>query len=271
MTIINALSDWTMKTPQKFGVFHIIFLLLTIVSSVYLIVYHRNCSEKKMKQIIFVSWIILVFFGICKILIMSNENGVLKYNWGAFPFQFCESPLYVIPLLLIAKNKKIQHALISFFATYIFFAGFAIMVYPDNMFSSRVLLSIRTMYQHGLQVVLGLFLFAWDRKNLNLKTFFSGIIVFFIFVTIAIIINTTIGKAVAPEYSVNMFFISKDYPTELMILKRIQPHVPWIIFLMLYIVSFTSLALGSFVVESGICQQLAKRQLAKENEFKYNN
>ena len=271
MQFIEKIHNWTMLEPTKYGWFHIIFLLLTIVVTTLLIIYFRDCKEKTMKKIVLFTWIGLVFFGILKELIVSYNGETLKYNWGSFPFQFCETPLYIYPILILNKNKKFQNALISFIATYVFFAGFALMVNPDRMFSVRVVLNFRTMYQHGSQVVMGLFLFAWNRKNMNLRMFIDGSLIFLVLTIIASMINNILGPLVAPEYSVNMFWISRYYETNLMILDRVQPHVHWVIFVILYILAFAFCAICSLFVEFGGYRLIQKIQLSKQKELEYNN
>jgi len=271
MKLIEQLHEWTMSEPTKYGWFHIIFLLLTIVVSTLLIVYFRDCKEKTMKRIVLFTWIGLVFFGVLKELLVSYNGETLKYNWGSFPFQFCETPLYIYPILLLNKNKKFQNALITFIATYIFFAGFALMVNPDRLFSIRVILSTRTMYQHGSQMAIGLFLFAWNRKNINLRSFLDASLIFVVLVVIASIINNVLGPIFAGQYTINMFWISRYYPTNLMILDRVQPYVHWVIFIILYILAFAFCAICSLFVEIGGYKLIQKIQLSKEKELKYNS
>ena len=249
MDFLGKLHEWTFEMPEKYGLFHISFLLLTFFITAILIIFLKNCREKTMKWIVFVAWFILVVFEIVKQFMMAYKYDHLEYAWGSLPFQFCEMPLYVFPILLINKNKKFQHALITFISTYVFFAGFALMVNPDRLFSIRVFLSVRTMVQHGTQVIIGLFLFAWDRENINIKTFLQGTIIFIVLTLIAILINSTLGKAKAPEYQVNMFWISKDYDTNLMILKRIKPEVPYFVFVLSYLFGFGFCAICSLLVE----------------------
>lgn len=250
MDFLGKLHEWTFEMPEKYGKFHLIFLILTFIITVLLIIFCKDCREKTMKRIVFIAWIILVVFEVIKQFMMSYKYDHLEYAWGSLPFQFCEMPLYVFPILLINKNKKVRDALISFISTYVFFAGFALMVNPDRLFSIRIFLSVRTMVQHGIQVIIGLFLFAWDRENINVKTFLHGTIVFIFLTFAAILINSTLGRAKAPEYEINMFWIGKDYDTNLMILKRIKPNVPYYVFVLSYFIGFGFCATCSLVVET---------------------
>ena len=266
MKLIEKFYEWTFEKPQVLSGFHVFFLILALVVAALLIIFFKDCKERTMKIILLISWVILVIFEVIKLLIFAYQIDHLKFHWGSFPFQFCETPLYLLPILIINKNKKVQHVLTTFFATYVFFAGFALMVYPDGLFSQHIILSIRTMIHHGIQVAIGLFLFVWDRKDINLKTFFIGSIILVFLTGIAITINFTAGRKYAAEAVVNMFWISKDYPSKLMILKKLQPVVPYFVFVISYIVGFTFCAICSYFVELGGCKLVEKSTLnEKEN------
>ena len=247
LSIIEKLVNWQMEKPSMFSLFHILFFISICIALFLLVYFFRNCSQKTMKIIVLVVWILLVFMEILKQIIRSNQTGVFDYRWDEFPFQFCETPLYVLPILLINKNKKLQNVIISFLATYVMFAGMAIVTLPFTGFGKFVILNIRNMLAHGFQFMLGAFLFAWNRHNMNIKNFLYGGIIFLIVVAIAITFNSIVDPRV--DDWVNMFFLNPKYPTELLILKRIQPHVHWIIFDLLYIIFFSILAFTTLVVE----------------------
>ena len=269
MQFIEKIHNWTMLEPTKYGWFHIIFLLLTIVVTTLLIIYFRDCKEKTMKKIVLFTWIGLVFFGILKELIVSYNGETLKYNWGSFPFQFCETPLYIYPILILNKNKKFQNILITYLATFAFFAGLVIMINPVTVFTSSIFFNIRTMVQHGSQVVLGLFLFSWNRKNASLKNFLYSSIIFLVVVLVAISINSTVGYVVNDE--VNMFYLSSRYNSVIWFVKDIQPYVPWIIFVLSYVVGFSACALATYYVEVGVYKLATRIQPNDEKELDYKN
>lgn len=269
MGIIDWLEHWHMTEPKVYGFFHILFILIDIIATVLLIIFFRNSREKIMKRIVFIAWIILVFFEIGKQFLMSYSNETLNYNWGAFPFQFCETPLYAFPILLLNKNEKVRNALISFISTYVFFAGLAIMVNPSTVLTGNIFLCIRQMVEHGIQISIGLYLFAWNRKNANLKSFAWGALIFVISVIMAILLNVIIGNIVKQE--INMFYLNKNYSSVIIILKDIQPHVPWIIFVLLYIVGFSGLALATYYLEVGIYSLYKRIKQNSEDKVKYQN
>ena len=269
MRIIDFFEHWHMVEPKPYGLFHLSFVLIDIIVTALLIIFFRNSREKIMKRIVFIAWIILIFFEIGKQLLMSYSNNTLKYYWGAFPFQFCETPLYAFPILIFNKNEKVRNALITFLSTYVFFAGLAIMVNPSTVMTGNIFLMVRQMVEHGIQISVGLYLFAWNRKNFSLKAFAWGSVIFVIFVIVAIIINVTIGNLVEDE--VNMFYLSKKYDSIILIVKDIKPHVPWIIFVLFYIVGFSILAFASYFVEISVYLLFKRLHENKKNNVKYQN
>ena len=246
-SIVDKLVNWQMETPTIFSWFHILFFVSILVATFLFVYYFRNCKTRTMKIIVLVIWLLLVIMEIFKQIIRSNQNGYFEYRWADFPFQFCETPLYILPILLINKNKKFQNVLISFISTYVMFAGLALITLPFTGFNVYTFLNIRNMLEHGFQFMLGVFLFAWNRDNMNLKNFLYGGIIFLIVVVIAITFNSIVDPLV--NTNVNMFFLNPKYETTLLIMKRIQPHVHWIIFDLLYIIFFTIIAYLTLFVE----------------------
>ena len=267
MKIIDFFEHWHIVEPKPYGLFHICFILIDIIAAVLLIVFFRNSKEKIMKRIVFIVWITLVILEIGKQILLSYHDETLSYNWGAFPFQFCELTLYVFPILLINKNEKLRNILIAFFSTYVFFAGFAVMINPSTVMTGNIFLCVRQMIEHGIQFALGLYLFAWNRKNYSFRSFLWGIVVFLIAVVIAISINFIV-ESTTHEY-INMFYLSKSYGSEIFILKNVQPYVPWIIYVLLYVISFTTIAFMTYLCEIGIYRLIKKikRELLKEEKL----
>lgn len=268
MVIIEGLQNWRMDKPQLFGGFHIIFLLLIFSTLAILIHFFKDSKERTMKRIVLICWIILAVFELGKQLIFWYSDGTWQYQWYQFPFQFCETPIYVIPFLFFFKNERIKNAILHFLSTFVFFAGFALVILPLALFTSNVFLNIRTMVQHGIQVILGLYLFAWNRQNSSIKSFFEGSYIFLIVLAIAIVLNFTVGRIVP---SFNMFYISKNYDSIISIVKNIKPYVPWFVFLLSYVAGFYLCAIASYFVEFESYRISVKLQLKRESKVECEN
>ena len=63
----------------------------------------------------------------------SYEGAItFDYQWYAFPFQFCSTPMYVGLLVGLFRKGKIHDALCAYLATYAVFAGLCVMIYPER-------------------------------------------------------------------------------------------------------------------------------------------
>jgi len=253
MDIVEALKSWTMDKPPLFGVFHVVFLLLTVVSTILLIRFYRNASTKVMKRIVFLTWFVFLFFELGKQLIYGVFTP--NYSWSEFPFQFCETPLYVLPVVLFVKNIKIRSAIIAFLCSYVFFAGFALTIIPLTLLGNNTFMNVRTLVQHGSQFMIGLYLFSWNRKNFTKDSFAFGMLIFLGLTIVALVLNFTIGNYVE---GFNMFWISKYNVTQLFILDKLQPYIPYIIFLLFYLAGFSFCAFCSYSVETWVYKMWIK-------------
>ena len=237
--------DSKMTTPTGYGLFHIIFLLIVTITTFFLCKYFKDCSESTFKKIILITWIIIFTLEIYKQVIFSfnydNQNITWDYQWYAFPFQLCSTPLYILPFIFLSKNGKIQQAAISYTATFALFGGIAVMIYPGDVFIETIGINFQTMIHHGSQVVIGIFCLIHERKRFNFKYYAKGILVFLILLTIAVtsnIIVYNIFQKLSIDETFNMFYVGPYFPSTLPILSSIYPVVPYIVFLLLYTIGF---------------------------------
>lgn len=137
------------------------FIALIVVASVFLCVKCRDVSDKHFRRIVFISWIVIVVLEIYKQLVFSVEYTegafVWDYQWYAFPFQFCSSPLYALPFVALMPDGKLRDAFIGFVAFFSLFAGVAVFIYPNDVFIDTIGTNVQTMIHHCTQIVLGVF------------------------------------------------------------------------------------------------------------------
>lgn len=246
-TVLNAL-DGKMTRPTAYGWFHLMFIGIMIALSVgagFLAAKKRN--EKCFKSVIWVAWAIMFLLEVYKQLnfSFSLENGqpVWDYQWYAFPYQLCSTPLYVLPIIGCLKEGKVRDALMSYISTFALFGGLITFIYPGAVFVKTIGINIQTMVHHGFQIVTGVFCMVYNKDKLNFKYFLKGIYVFLIAIGIAMILNMTIPLATDEKF--NMFYVSPKFPCELVVLDKIYAAVPWVVFLLIYIIGFT---LAAFVI-----------------------
>ncbi|MBR6737466.1 MAG: YwaF family protein [Clostridia bacterium] len=252
--IINFL-DFKITTPEPYGYLHLLFIALVIITTVILCVKFKNASQKVYERIILISWIIMVVFEAYKQFnfTFSYDGTTITgdYQWYAFPFQFCSTPLYVFPFIVFCKNERVKNAAIAFTMTFVLFAGLAVYATPTTIFVETLGINIQTLTHHGLQIVMGIFTAVYYREKLgNLKFFVHGTVMFLGVLIIAQALNLLAPLWTSETF--NMFFISPHGTCELPILQDIQPLVPNAIFFIIYLVGFSLVALLVFGIETGI-------------------
>ncbi len=253
--ILNLLEE-TMETPTNFGWFHLMFIAIAILSTVFLCVKFRNCSDKVFRRIALIGWILIVSLEVYKQIIYSYnfDNGVVTwdYQWYAFPYQFCSTPLYALPFIIFLRDGRIRDAFIMYMSTFSLFAGLAVFAYPNDVFISIIGINIQTMIHHGLQIVFGIYFAVYLRKKYTLYSFLKSVYVFVGFSLLAILLDISVYKIFITkgiDETFNMFFISPYFPCTLPVLSIIYEKINYLIFLFMYIIGFALAALSAYGVE----------------------
>ncbi|MBN3490075.1 YwaF family protein [Acholeplasma equirhinis] len=251
-------------SPFETSWFHYVSLLVLVAVIVYLIVKFKKATDKQFKRTILIAGIVMVVCEIYKQWIFTYQAGY--YQWYAFPFQFCSTPMYLFLVLGLSRNKTLDSYIVAFLATYGTFAGLAVMAYPSSVFISLVGINIQTMVHHGLIGAIGVALLV--RNKMDMKMFVRGVITFVTLSAIAYGMNTIFNLS-GMEGTFNMFFINHRFGTEIPVLSLIEPVVPHVVFLIVYVFGFTFVASLVHFSANGI-RKLAtlktkKQQLAYQN------
>ncbi len=249
-----------MTTPASYGIFHIISFILAISLGIFLISKFRNASDKALHTILAICWSLMVISEIYKQFVFSlssdGTNATWQYLWYAFPFQFCSTPLYALPFVIFMKEGKIRDCVMSFLATFSFFAGIAVMIYPNDVYMDMIGINVQTMLHHGMQLSLGMFLFAYNRRRFDLRFYLKGIPVFAAFSVTAMLLNEIayfwVLPTFDPEATFNMFYVSPHFDCTLPILSIVYQHIPYPAFLALYILGFSLVAFIIYGLEIGV-------------------
>ncbi len=257
-------ADW----PTNYGWFHLMFAAILVVSCVLACVFLRNCSKKAFRNILLVSWIVLVVFEVYKEVVFAyhfdaeSGLGFWKYDWGSFPFQLCSTPFYVLPFAIFLKDGKVKDAFLWYLAFFSLFGGLCVYVFPNDVFHTDYLgVQIQTMVHHGLQIFLAVFIVAHERARFTVKSLLLSIPVFVVMLLIALLLNVVGHKFI--EGTFNMFYIGPYYPCHLPLLSVIYEKVPFVVFLLIYAVGFVVCAFLMFAIEYGVlklCQKLYSKK-----------
>lgn len=233
------------NTPTLYGLYHIFCLFIVLGLSTLIIIKRKKISEKMVNRILIISGLAFIILEIYKQIIIPYDSYELKkYPWYIFPFAFCSTPLYITALAGFLKKGKLKDYLLCYLSTYSLLAGICVMIYPGDVFVSLIGINIQTMVIHGGMIVLGVLLLATNKVKKDIHTFYKGLVVFLIFLTIAVILNL-LWPLLGINETFNMFQISPYYDCSLPIFNVIKSKIPYIIFLLLYIIPFS---LGAYII-----------------------
>lgn len=259
---VLKILDLQMETPQPYGWYHILCLLLTAGLTVFAIFRGRHHSEKTVLRVVFFTAIAVALLEVYKQVNYTFGDGsdAPSYQWYAFPWQFCSSPMYAGLLTGVFRRGKIHRALYAYLASYCIFAGVAVMLYPVTVFIGTVGINIQTMVCHGSMVVIGGYLLGTGRVKAELRTLLRAVPVFVCFVALAGIFNEVAHCLGRTDF--NMFFISPHVPSELPVYSLVHNALPYPVSLCIYVLGFTAAAGIMLLMAKGIEKLCRKRKAA---------
>ena len=246
--------EGTMDTPTSFGYFHFLWIFLTIISIYILYKRKDKHDEKELKIILFLYGFISLILEILKQIIWTIDYNQITntltfdYSWYSFPFQLCTTPIYVSLICLFLKNNKIRKSLLSYLAFVTILGSIATIIMPDSCFTGDILINIHTMYLHCGSLVLSIYLLMIKEVEINMTNLKNSIYVFLIFLGVALFLNITIyNSGILNGETFNMFYISPYFISTLPVFNIIQQNVPYLIYLIIYIVA---IVIGSLIIYS---------------------
>lgn len=247
--IIYSLQS-TMQRPTPFGWFHLLCIFLTLFFIFILYKLRNRYNEKQLKVVLFIYGFIALALEVLKQITWSfnYENRIITwdYQWYAFPFQLCSTPIYVSLICVFLKNNKLRQSLLSYIAFITILGSFMTIIIPTSCFTKDILVNIHTMWLHCGSFVLSIYLIMTKEVKLDIKNLISAVTVFLMFILFAEILNIGVyNSGILKDETFNMFYISPYFISSLPVFNTIQQNVPFIIFLVIYILS---ILLGSIVV-----------------------
>ena len=237
-------------------------MLIPIIAGAILIpLFFKNTEEKVYKRILFIFWIVLIILEIFKQLIKAyhyDEPPYWEYSYRDFPFQMCSMIYYFIPIILFfdkEKHPKIVDAANGYMSFICLMTGIVVCVYTKMVTSSLIYINIQTFIHHGSLIVLGVFIYVWNRKSVTIKTFYRSLIAFAITVVISILINL----AFYPRF-INMFFINPMIITNLPIGNVVQEKAGYPVYLIGFLSLIALLTCLTYLVETSIYKAVSKKK-----------
>ncbi len=239
-----TLLDSQMTEPVIYGWFHLLFIAIVIAATIVMCKYFKNPSEKTVRKILFIFAAVSIVFEIYKQINYTFEYDGFKivsdYQWYAFPFQFCSTPMYVALLAAFIKIPKLHGALCAYLATFSVFAGLCVYAYPEQVFIGTIGINIQTMVCHGAMIVVGIWLLICGYVKTEHKTILYAIPVFASMIVCAIIMNEVAKySGLLDRECFNMFYISPHCEPSLPVYSLVQEVVAYPFCLIIYLSAFS--------------------------------
>ena len=268
---ILEILDAKMQRPEAWGWFHLLFWGLTVGAAVLLCVLHKKDKPDRVRKVVLIVAIAVSLLEIYKQInySFSYGNGIsFDYQWYAFPFQFCSTPMYVGLLAGILKKGKLHDALCAYLATYAMFAGLITMTIPNDIYIETIGINIQTSVCHGSMITVAIYLLYTGYVKAEHKTILKAMPVFACTMGIAMIMNE-IAYRCGLEETFNMFYISPHQGPSLLVYSDIQKIVPFPFCTVIYFLGFSLAAYLILLAAIGISKiytHIRRKRSAPEKE-----
>ncbi len=264
MVLENILRflDARASVPAYLGVFHIIWIVLTIATTIALCILWKKEILKKASLVVFIASIILLILGIYKQIVTSfvyDPALQFAYDFDNFPWQFLSMPL-VIGLLMGATSGHANKHLSSYFATFGLLAGLWGMFNP-NVFVETIGLNVYSMLTYGSIIALAIFVLYSQHVETSIFTFLRAVPVFVMAMSVSVVLNE-IGHLIFGNYEFNLFGISRHFESDVPLYSSVHKAclisdggmsiLEYVLCLVLYFTIVTSAALIPLLIAIGI-------------------
>ena len=260
-----------MQRPELYGWFHLLSLLLVAAATVLLARRCRTRTPEQIRKLILLISIITVILEIYKQINFSFswQDGIsFHFQWYAFPFQFCSTPMYIGLLAGLTRKGRLHDAANAYLATYSVFAGLCVMLYPASVFIDVIGINIQTMFCHGVMIVMGACLLSSGCVKLTSRSIAQAIPVFTVCVLLAWGMNEIAYRTgLLENHTFNMFFISPYCEPSLPVYSLVQAVAPFPASLLIYIGGFTLAAYLVLLAAIGIGKLLRRTHTRKHTHF----
>lgn len=244
---INKLSDIGFDA-QAYSWFHFLFVLLTIIGIVLVSKYAHPEISKKTRLTFLITVLVIMFIGEVYKEYDYYRHGlrgtevINEFPWITFPWQFCDTPVYILFLVLVIPSEKFKKVGFTYLQIFGFIAGLAVMISPSEAYTNRLVVSIQTMIHHGLMIVLSAFICKVKLAG-KFKEFIGASIILLSFIVVAFFTNLIFHDM--SDGVINNFYINPKLPTVYPLLDKIQ-EISYIFFLISYVLLFLGLGVAFY-------------------------
>lgn len=261
---LKELTSTTGEAPKPWGGYHLAWIAFVLGMTMIFILLFSDSSDKATRIIIATAWAVMLTFELLKQFecntSVAGEKIKFAYNFGVFPYHFCSTPLYVLPLAAFMKEGNKRDTAIVFLSTFSVIGGLAVFIVPESVILGHVLVDFQSMLHHGIQIFIGLYLASRYRRLLTREHFSRATHAFLFMSYLAILLNAAIVdilRVLGKSTSINLFFINpyQRYVPPALNGMGIE-NLPYPIFVAIYLSLFIALAYALMRVEKFITEKI---------------
>ncbi len=235
--------------PAPYGLFHILFVILSLILIVAACWLLKRSSDRTFRSIMFGIGSILLLSEIYKQLYYYFAAGGDGYDWYIFPFQLCSVPMYLSVIVGLMKKSRIRDALCEYLASIGFLGGIMAYAEPSGILNGYYFTLIHSCIWHALLIFIALYILFTDNACGSIKNYKSAVWVVGGVILTATVLNIVFKNK--PDF--NMCYISPFYNTPLAVFSSFDKFLEGafgdllgrILSIIIYIIA---LILGGFIV-----------------------
>ncbi|MBE6694723.1 MAG: hypothetical protein E7589_08160 [Ruminococcaceae bacterium] len=218
-------ATWSM--PPKFGVFHILSLVICVALCASVFIFEKAILKADTDSVLLAVGLIFFWLELYKQLYHLTVIGNGYYNFGILPLQFCSYVLYLYLLIPLLKDSRIKSVLYSFCALFLPVGGAVVLLYP--LMYTEISLSLHTMIWHTLMVATGLFILK--RRGLGAcfkREVLSAFVIFLFTLGTALAANVLLTPLTHNSTQpLNLFYLSPYIENKYIIVGHVQRAFGW--------------------------------------------
>ena len=258
--------------PKPYGEYHLWWIIAVVIATLALTLLFSRVKDKTVRIIIASAWAVMLIFELLKQFVncmyISEGEIVWRYNFGAFPYHLCSTPLYILPMVAFMKDGRRRNTAIVFLATFAVIGGIAVYIAPDSVLGGHKLVDFQSMLHHGIQICIGLYIASRYRNALTNRNFASATLAFLLMTGLAIFLNVMLTRwfeIKGISSSINLFFVNpyERYVPPVLAGLGIE-KLPYLVFLFGYIAIFTAI---SFAFMKGLTLISGKNKMTRISDI----
>lgn len=211
MTRFLEWTAWPMIPPRPYGMFHIVFAAVGILTAFFgaRILAGKSLQTRGKRRVILAAGLCLLAMEGYKQLFLYEIVGGGRYDWWYFPFQLCSLPMYLCPLMFFLGESRWGTSVGTFMMDFNLLGGLMVFLEPSGLMHPYLTLTIHGFLWHILIIFVGFYIGMSGQGDKSLSGFWRALLIY----AIGAVLATLCNVAFAPFGEISMFYISPFEPS----------------------------------------------------------